>query len=184
MVRIDLLGGFAVQCNGTAVPQGAWRLRKARSLVKLLALAPGHTLHRERACEVLWPDRDARAAANNLHQVLYAARRALEASGTDGAAVLTLRDDVLGLEGKVEVDIEVLETAIAAAREDGRPAAYESALAGASAGFLPEDEYEDWASARRDALRELVTSAHLELAATWPCARPRPVHHVSTRSTA
>src|SRR5439155_21579305 len=30
MVRIGLLGGFAVQCNGTAVPQGAGRLAPAQ----------------------------------------------------------------------------------------------------------------------------------------------------------
>ena len=101
MVRISLLGGFAVQVDGTDIPEDAWRLRKARSLVKLLALAPSHVLHRERACELLWPDRDAQASSNNLHQVLYAARRALEAGGADGAAVIALRDDVLSLQGEV-----------------------------------------------------------------------------------
>src|SRR5512144_2124156 len=110
MVRIDLLGGLTVQCDGTAVPDDAWRLRKARSLVKLLALAPGHALHRERASELLWPDRDAHSAANNLHQVVYAARRALGSAGADGAAVLSLRDDVLSLQGDVEVDGEQLES--------------------------------------------------------------------------
>lgn len=165
MVRIRLLGGFAVQCDGTAVPEDAWRLRKARSLVKLLALAPGHVLHRERACELLWPDRDAKAAANNLHQALHAARRALTAAGADGAAAIALRDDALSLQGDVEVDLETAVAAIAAAREDGGAAAYEAALAGATEALLPEDAYEDWAIAHRDALRELVTAAHLELAA-------------------
>src|SRR4051794_28240214 len=165
MMRIGLLGGFSVQHDGTDVPETAWRLRKARSLVKLLALAPGHALHRERACELLWPDRDAQASANNLHQVVYAARRAFEAGGADGAVIIALRDDVLSLQGDVEVDAEALEAAIAAARADGGAAAYEAALALATGGLLPEDEYEDWAAARRDALRELVTAAHLELAA-------------------
>jgi DNA-binding SARP family transcriptional activator len=44
----------------------AWRLRKARSVVKLLALTPGHRLHREHVIEALWPDRDPTAAFNNL----------------------------------------------------------------------------------------------------------------------
>jgi hypothetical protein len=42
--------------------------------VKLLALAPANRLHREQVFELLWPGRDdARAAANNLHQAVYAA---------------------------------------------------------------------------------------------------------------
>ena len=96
-VQIRLFGAFAVRVGGTAVPEGAWRLRKAKSLVKLLALAPDRRVHRERATELLWPDRGRDAAANNFHQALYVARRALEAAGADGAAVLALRDDMLVL---------------------------------------------------------------------------------------
>lgn len=35
--------------------------------------------------EALWPDRGAAAAANNLRQPLFVARRALDCSGVDGA---------------------------------------------------------------------------------------------------
>ena len=48
-VRIRLLGGFSVSVGDRSVWKDAWRLRKAASLVKLLALAPGHRLHREQA---------------------------------------------------------------------------------------------------------------------------------------
>src|SRR5829696_5379686 len=47
-VRIRLLGGFSVWVGSRAVGEGAWHLRKARSLVKLLALAPGHRPHGSR----------------------------------------------------------------------------------------------------------------------------------------
>ena len=43
------------------IGSGGWRLKKATSLVKLLALARGHRLHRERITDALWPDLDARA---------------------------------------------------------------------------------------------------------------------------
>ena len=46
-VRVSLLGGFAATVDGVVVPDSAWRLKKARELVKLLALADGHRLHRE-----------------------------------------------------------------------------------------------------------------------------------------
>ena len=57
--------------------EGDWRLSKASALVKLLTLAPGHHLHRERAMDLLWPEHGRRSAANNLSQALNAARRAL-----------------------------------------------------------------------------------------------------------
>jgi predicted ATPase/DNA-binding SARP family transcriptional activator len=166
MLDIRLLGGFTVQVDGAPVPDDAWRLRKARALVKLLALAPGHRVHREQAGALLWPDRadDARSVANNLHQAVYAARRALDAANADGAAIIALRDDVLAFQGDVRVDAIELEAAIVAARADGTPAAFERVLAGAHDELLPEDRYEDWTAERREALRELVTGAYVDLA--------------------
>src|SRR5947207_11042060 len=118
LVRISLLGGFSAGADGQIVSEGAWRRRKAKSLVKLLALAPEHRLHRERASELLWPDRDAAAAANNLHQALYVARRALETAGLDGATAIELRDDTLFLPAAM-VDVEEFELAANAARGSG-----------------------------------------------------------------
>ena len=84
-LRIQLLGGFAVSRAGRPVPPQAWRLRKAKSLIKLLALAHGHRAVRSEIGELLWPERSEAAVANNCAQALHAARRALEACGADGA---------------------------------------------------------------------------------------------------
>jgi DNA-binding SARP family transcriptional activator len=92
-VRIRMLGGFDVQIDGVAVPPGAWRLSKARSLVKLLGLAGGNSMHRDAVVEALWPGLGVAAATNNLHQALHAARRALAVAGAP-AGVLRLRDGV------------------------------------------------------------------------------------------
>ena len=97
-VAIKLLGGFAATRGGEPVDPSAWRLRKGRELVKLLALAPGHRLHREQLMDALWPDLDPAAAANNLHQVVHVARRAL------GAEAIELRDELLTLRASVDVD--------------------------------------------------------------------------------
>src|SRR5438045_2592121 len=61
--RVCLLGGFSVVTEDGVVEERAWRLRKAKALVKLLALAPERRLHRERLADLLWPDRDAQAVA-------------------------------------------------------------------------------------------------------------------------
>ncbi|MCS7173234.1 MAG: hypothetical protein N0A24_07550 [Armatimonadetes bacterium] len=55
-LRVFLLGGFRVYVADREVPPGAWRLRKAAAIVKLLALAPGLVLHRDQLVEALWPD--------------------------------------------------------------------------------------------------------------------------------
>src|SRR5919199_2800383 len=92
-VRVQLLGGFAVTIGGRAVPEAAWRVQKAKALVKLLALAPGHRLPRDQVLDLLWPDFEPEAATNNLYRALHAARRAL-----DPAVPLQLRGGVLALD--------------------------------------------------------------------------------------
>ena len=85
-VRIWLLGGFRVSVGASrSIADDGWRLRKAGNLVKLLALAGDHRLHREQAAGLLWPDLDPRAATNNLHHALYVARRTLEPAVPAGA---------------------------------------------------------------------------------------------------
>ncbi len=72
VLRVSLLGRFEVSVGSRIVGEEGWRLRKAAGLVKLLALASYHRLHREQAMELLWPDLAPRSAANNLHQTLRA----------------------------------------------------------------------------------------------------------------
>jgi len=161
-----VLGGFGVDVGDRAVPESAWRLRKAKSLIKLLALAPDRRMHRDRAGELLWPGRTADSAANNLHQALYVARRALEAAGADALECLALRDDMLVLseERPVEIDAVQFEQAAEIARAAGTIEAYRDSLALYGGELLPEDRFEDWATGRREALRELHLALLLELA--------------------
>ena len=73
-VRVWMLGSFRISVGSRTIRQDEWRLRKAASLVKLLALAPGHRLHREQAMNTLWPDSGRKAASSNLRGALHAAR--------------------------------------------------------------------------------------------------------------
>ena len=79
-VRVKLLGGFSVMMGTRTVDGSEWRLRKAAALVKLLALAPDHRLHREQVMDNLWPHLGRRAASNNLRRTLHAVRRVLDPS--------------------------------------------------------------------------------------------------------
>ena len=76
-MRVWLLGGFRVSVGSRPMEGDAWHLRKAAALVKVLALAPGHRLHRERAMNLLWPDLETKTASNNLRQALHNARKTL-----------------------------------------------------------------------------------------------------------
>src|SRR4051794_4923455 len=164
-LQIRLFGAFAVQVGDEVVREGAWRLRKGKSLVKLLALSPERRVHRERAAEFLWPDRSPDAAANNFHQALYVARRALESAGADASGVLPLQDDMLVLYpgGSVAIDIDEFERAAARARATGALEDYRAALDLHGGELLPEDRYETWASGRREALNEAHLGLLLEL---------------------
>ena len=164
-VRVGLLGGFSVSVAGRAVPDDAWRLRKAKTLVKLLALAPDRQLHWERIGETLWPDRDAAAARNNLHQALHACREALTSAGIDGRQAVQLRDGMLGFgDGTpLVVDVEAFTAAAAHAHATRSIEAFRAAAAMYDGDLLPEDRYEDWAAERREALRE----QHSALLLAW-----------------
>ena len=52
-VTITVLGGFDMIVDGVPTASRGWSRRSAASLVKILALAPGHRLHREHVIDLL-----------------------------------------------------------------------------------------------------------------------------------
>ena len=163
--RIDLLGRFAVEIDGTPVADSSWRLRKSRSVVKVLALTPGRALHPERLQAMLWPDRDPASASNNLRQAVYHARRALSCNGADGSGTLSFSGDLLTLASEVETDVDRFETAAERAERTREIADLEMAVAEYGGDLLPEDVYEDWVTERRRSLAERHVHLLLALAA-------------------
>ena len=163
-VRVWLFGGFRVSVGSRTITQDAWRLRKVAALVKLLALAPGHRLHREQVMDLLWPNSARKAASNSLRKALHAARRTLDPDA--GSRFLASEEVSLVLcpEGKLWVDAEVFEETAATARRSRDPAAYRAAIELYAGELLPEDRYEEWADGRREELRRTLLSLHVELA--------------------
>jgi predicted ATPase len=180
MLCIGLLGAFSISVGESAIADDAWRLRKAKTLIKLLALAPEHRLHVDQAAELLWAGRDPDSARNNLHQAIFAARRALDSIGLDGGRYLALREELILLspEDPVRIDAIAFEELAAAAREQGEPGTYRSALEDFDAELLPADRYEDWCRERRDSLEELRLALEAELAELGQGSEP---HRAGTR---
>jgi DNA-binding SARP family transcriptional activator len=151
-LRIWLLGGFRVTVDGSPVADRSWRRNKAKAVVKLLALASGHRLHREQLMELLWPDLAPEAAAGNLRKAVYFARQALAPEH------LRVHGEMLGLEApRLWVDVEAFEAA-AEARD------LKTAVELYGGELLPEDRFEPWTEERRDQLHARFARRLLERA--------------------
>lgn len=165
-LRIQLLGAFRLWVGPSFIADGAWRLRKAQRLLKLLALAPGHRLHREQVMDLFWPETDPDDAANNLRQVVHAARRALSPNAEPAAWCLPLESEWLALDpgGRLWVDVDAFEAAAIAARGGNDLQAYQAALALYTGDLLPEDRYDDKFTLRREELRQTYRNLLEDLA--------------------
>ena len=78
LLRVSLLGGFRVERADIRCAVSGWKRQSAKTLTKLLAVQPGHALHREQIIDILWPGVDEESALNSFGKALHAARHALE----------------------------------------------------------------------------------------------------------
>ncbi|MGZ2359522.1 AAA family ATPase [Streptomyces sp. 372A] len=153
--------------NGGPALAERWPRQTAQALVKLLAVVPGHRLHREQVIDVCWPDADPQAAQGSLRVALHAARRALEPELASRAtsSYLVSEGGLLHLDpAHVRIDADRAEeearNALAAGGVDG----LRRALERFSGELLPEDRYADWAEGRRSQLAAIKERLLLALA--------------------
>ncbi len=151
-VAINLLGPFRVVVGGQPVPDAAWARRDATSLIKLLALKRGRSLHREQVMDLLWPDVDPVEAAPRLHKAAHFARKAM---GRPDAVVL--RGEMVSLlpDVPVSVDVDDFERAAEEALAGGSPTAAAGVLDEYVGEPLPADLYAEWAEEPRTHLVDL-----------------------------
>lgn len=146
-LRVWLLGGFRVEVAGRVVTEESWHRSRAKAVVKLLALAPDHRLHREQLMDVLWPGLGSEAAGANLRKAVYFAR----AATSKGCVVLHGR--VLGLApGGLWIDVDAFMAALSAGDLQAAVDAYAGEL-------LPEDLFEPWTEEPRERLRSRFAQA-------------------------
>lgn len=157
-LRLWLLGPCRAERDGQLIPDAAWGRPTARTLVKLLAVQPGHRIHEEEVLDLLWPDLSPRSALGSLRKATMMARHALEPDLPRPAmsSFLLLTNGVLSLKSEsVWIDIDWFEQQAEAALSSGDEAAYRQALAAYTDDLLPEDRYEDWTATRREDLAQL-----------------------------
>jgi DNA-binding SARP family transcriptional activator len=148
-VAINVLGGFSVRVDGVLTPSHGWGRRTAAALVKILALNPGHRMHREQMMDLLWPDESPDRCAPRLHKAAHFAR---QSAGRHDAIVL--QDDLVWLFPGATITVDALRfealARVAVAENDAAVA--REALDWYGGELLPQDRFEDWAADRRESL--------------------------------
>jgi DNA-binding SARP family transcriptional activator len=162
-VEVTLLGGFEIRVDGRAISPNHWSRRSSAALVKLLAIAPGRSLHREQVLDALWPDLDIGTAAPRLHKAAHYARKAL-----DHRDAVVLSADIVRLcpHDDVYVDAVQFQRLAEAGVVTGGMAAAKGALAVYGGELLPQDPYWPWAAPHRSHLSRLHTEL-LHQAEDW-----------------
>ncbi|MCC7355794.1 MAG: AAA family ATPase, partial [Anaerolineae bacterium] len=157
-ICLTLLGGFSIWLGAQEISEADFSRRKARSLLKLIALQPAYRLSRDQAMDLLWPDLAPRGAAAQLYKALHYIRQAFAAAQPSypPEAVLDLHNEILTLDapGGVHTDVEAFETLAQEATGNRDLVLLQRAVASYGGDLLPADLYEEWTLERREALRE------------------------------
>lgn len=156
-LRLRLLGGFAVERDGRPLTT-TWRREQARSLVKMLAMAPGRRMHREEIIDVCWPDVDVDAGRRNLRVTLHAARHALEPELAPRAssAYLHAQGVLVALDPDVTTDLDELAEQVDALGDSDAVEHLEELRSRLRTELLPENRYADWTGPARSRQRRLA----------------------------
>lgn len=162
-VTIELLGRFSAAVDGVSISGDAWRSRRAADVIKLLALAPGHRMHRLEVMEALWPEREPEASGTNLRKALHFARLA---AGDEQAVANERGVLVLWPGASVETDVERFERAAQAALGGNDVSAFRTAADLYRGDLLPDDRYEAWLFEARGRLRKRYVDV-LRAGAFW-----------------
>ena len=152
VIRIRLLGRFAVEHDGQEIALGSFGGRLARRLLRLLALRRGTLVTKDLIADALWPDNPPADPAGNIEVLVSRIRRAMG----DRALVRTGPGGYVLADGdRCWVDAEAFLSAVQAgqaalaARPAGALASFRAALGIWRGEPLPEDTHADWAQADR-----------------------------------
>ncbi len=159
--RLRLLGRFQVLRAAEEVPPARFGGRKARALVRVLAVRAPDLVSHDALAEALWPDRLPADPAGNFGVLVNRVRRAVEdphlvVTGTGGYGL-----------GPCTLDVTEFLDALGVARDADDPARALRAVRAALALWgepLAEDAYADWAREPRERLLRARVDA-LEIAA-------------------
>jgi DNA-binding SARP family transcriptional activator len=171
-VYLQCLGSFYMNIGGRSLDESTAKPME-RSLLHLLSIRCGESVHREELIEALWPDADPEAGLHRLQVAVSAVRRLLSAAGGDGARMLVRDGDAyrFALPEGAEIDIRAFEAAVLAAqgarsvgdREAERRLLTE-ALAAYRGPLLPGDGPAEWLVGARSRFQSAFADVATRLA--------------------
>jgi DNA-binding SARP family transcriptional activator/class 3 adenylate cyclase len=155
-LSLGLLGGFRLETDaGELVPLTT---RKAQALLAYLALHAGQPQARPKLAALLWGERTEAQARDSLRQALSLVRKALSSVGAQ--TLIAHEDTITFVQAALNVDAILFEGLV----EEQRPERLQEAI-GLYRGELlegfqvPSPEFENWAAAERQRLRERALDA-------------------------
>jgi predicted ATPase/DNA-binding SARP family transcriptional activator len=168
---IYLLGHFSVWLGPRQISEEAFERRKARQLLKLLALQPDFRLHRDQVLDLLWRELPLESATSQFHKAVHQIRRAFASTNptTSPEKLLEVKNGELRLyaPGGVTTDVQLFTSLSKQALSTHKLSELERAAAEYRGDLLPSDLYENWTVESRDALKEKATRLFKTLAETY-----------------
>ena len=155
-IFVHLLGGFTVWLGPNQIEEEAFSRKKAKQLLKLLALQSNFRLHREQVIECLWPDLSISSAKAQLYKAVHQVRRALSTANPNSSPeeLLSLKEEIsLQASGGVTTNFNTFCDLTEKALKTGDVNDLERALAEYSGDLLPADLYEEWTVEPRNHLQ-------------------------------
>ncbi len=157
-IELSLLGPFRVRVAQAELAASVWKLRHPRMLLQMLALAPGHELHRDLVLERLWPRADVEAASNRLYHTLHLLRGIFAKAGVPKCEpVVEFQGGQMALNPVHEfvVDVRRFGELIQQARcaDAAAQAPLSQAIELYRGELLGASPYEDWLVAQREECR-------------------------------
>lgn len=164
---IRALGPLEIQAGERRLEHSAWRSARARRLLQLLLIHRFRWVPRDVVLEALWPDADPDKSANSLWQTMHVLRRLLEPDLKEArlSAYVRLRDEACRLMPGEDYsfDVELFESAVKNAEKawpNRKSANVETPLRRAAelyrGDLFVENPYEEFATAERERLREML----------------------------
>ena len=165
-LRVYMLGGFRIEQEPASSRPGERPRRAGRQLLKCLFTRQLRRIPRDEAYELFWPNSDPDAASSTVRSAVLNLRRAYQPGVPIPSSFIVVEHNTIAIrrDADVWVDADAFERVIAEARRADRPDdLLEEADRLYAGDYLPDDVYDDWASQRRESLRQLWTGLQLEL---------------------
>lgn len=160
-VRLEVLGGFSLRVDDRVLIDEAWPRARAKAVLKLLAIAPGHRLHREQVIDLVWPDLPPEGASDQLYKTVHFIRSRTNLAGLE--PIVRTADERIGLADGVAVDVDRFRELARLARVTRQRDAFREALAAYRGDLLPDDRLDEWTEPAREELAALRRDLQLEL---------------------